>query len=67
MEGVFINGYLGGVTSNLINKFITKKLGSKPTNFEVKNLSLDVKEKVTVNLSMEMSKEDFEKLMEVIV
>ena len=70
MEYMKIEGFLGGAISKLINKGIESKFGYKP-DISLKNFNLktDVnqnthEEIMVVDLSVYMTKEDFNKLIE---
>lgn len=64
MEGVFIKGYLGQVAGKFLNKFVEKKTGFNP-KIDVKNIELKVDDPyVTVDMSLTISKSQFDKLME---
>lgn len=70
MEYMKIEGFLGGAISKLINKGIESKFGYKP-DISLKNFNLktDVNPKtheeiMVVDLSVYMTQEDFNKLIE---
>ena len=63
MEGVFIKSYLGKVVARFINKKLYSTFGYEP-QVKVLSMSLDAGETVRADVSLEMSKEDFDKLME---
>ena len=66
MEYMRIEGFLGGAISKLINKGIETKVGYK-SDLELKSLKLytdDDNDYVQADLSVRMSQEDFNKLIE---
>lgn len=71
MEYMRINGFLGAAFSRLINKTVEKQIGMKPdlkiSELELKTTSA-LKEDDTVQLSLtvNMTKESFEKLIEAV-
>ena len=70
MEYMKIEGFLGGAISKLINKGIESKFGYKP-DISLKNFNLKTdinpnthEEIMVVDLSVYMTQEDFNKLIE---
>ncbi len=66
MEYMKIEGFLGGAVSRLINKGIESKFGYKPEiNLSSLNLkTVDEEELVQLDVRLNMSQSDFNKLME---
>lgn len=72
MEYMKINGFLGGAFSRLINKSVENKIGIKP-DLKINNLDVSTENNgfgeeslISLNLSMTMTKESFEKLIEAV-
>lgn len=66
MEYMKIEGFLGGAISKLINKGIETKLGYRP-EISLSSLNLktvDEKEAIQLDVRLNMSQSDFNKLME---
>lgn len=64
MEGVFIKSYLGKVIGRFLNKSVEKKIGYDP-QIKLLGLSFNVTDdKVLADVSLEMTKEQFDKLIE---
>lgn len=66
MEYMKIEGFLGGAISKLINKGIESKLGYRP-EISLSSLNLktvDEKETIQLDVRLNMSQSDFNKLME---
>ena len=66
MEYMKIEGFLGGAISKLINKGIESKLGYRP-EISLSSLNLktvDEKETIQLDVRLNISKNDFNKLME---
>lgn len=72
MEYMKINGFLGGAFSKLINKSVENRIGIKP-DLKINNLDVSTENNgfgeeslISLNLSMTMTKESFEKLIEAV-
>ena len=66
MEYMRIEGFLGYAISKLVNKAVEQKVGFRP-NLELKGLKLytdDDNNYVQADLSVRLSKEDFDRLIE---
>jgi hypothetical protein len=65
MEYMRIEGFLGKAFSKLINKAVENKVGFKP-EIDLSNMSLRTTdaEKVELNVTVSITKEAFEKLIE---
>lgn len=65
MEYMKIDGFLGGAFSKLINKAVETKTGFKPEiGLQSLNLKATDEETVELNLTVSMTKDAFEKLIE---
>lgn len=65
MEYMRLEGVLGGAVSRLINKGIAAKVGYKP-NVQLNEFKLytDDSDTIIANLTVKMSQEDFNRLIE---
>lgn len=65
---MFVKGYFGGIVSGVLNKLLRKNLGID-SELDINRLEFKPTEegKVQLNIDVEMSKEDFDKLMEVVI